>query len=77
MHAMQWPHNATLLYKMHTNCLVTVGLLAIEGENGLFHAMSVHVQKTMHLKVSNSMYVHNILNWLEGVRLSLCMEIYM
>ena len=33
MHAMQWAADATLVYKMHINSLVTVRLLAIEGEN--------------------------------------------
>ena len=33
MHAMKWAADATLVYKMHINSLVTVGLLASEGEN--------------------------------------------
>ena len=67
------PHNTTLVYKIHTNCLVTVGPLAIEGQNWMFHATSVHVQITTWRFPTVCTYV---LNWPVGVRLSLCMEIW-
>ena len=69
----------TMLHHVYIKCMQLPHYCWAVGYWGCQLNVSRHecaCAKTMHLKASNSMYIHNILNWPVGVRLRLCMEIY-